>query len=438
MGRGPRWAATRWAVIGIAVAAVLAAIGFVGYRVFRPGELVDAAKATYPSTVPVAQPKVYGTLLASPLLVDMRLRVYAAKRDVYADTPVNVESSLSHFWSYRRWPAQVTGVVAVGATVVTLWSDGAVVALEAAKGSVVWRADVPQPPGTGFTGRRTGAATVYQPRNLLTAGSVVVVVGSEGTTAFDAPTGRQLWHLPPTRCQNVSPSPDSRASSASPAAGGSASPAGAGASGPADEPGGFATFTTPTAFVEVDTCGPPATAAVDAGTGEPRDWPQADLRPLGCATGRSMCTGVVAGDGRAWTVGRDGTLTPARGLSAPGTWLVDGVAVRQLPDGSVQGRRAGDDSPLWTSDAGTVVAVEKGAVHLMSAGHRELVTLNPSDGGVLSRFPFVVKDSGPFDLGTVYAADRFLFIERARPGAKIDEPDGAYFYPSPNVVVAGS
>jgi hypothetical protein len=50
----------------------------------------------------------------------------------------------------------------------------------------------------------------------------------------------------------------------------------------------------------------------------------------------------------------------------------------------------------------------------------------------------VVKDSGPFDVGTVYAADRFLFIERARPGAKTDQPDGAYFYPSPNVVVAGS
>src|SRR5215475_10792385 len=102
--RGPRWAVKRWAVIGIAVDAVLAATGLVGYRVFRPGELVDAAKSSYPSTAAVAQPMVYGTLLATPLLVDLRLRVYAAKRDVYADTPVDVKSSLSHFWSYRRWP----------------------------------------------------------------------------------------------------------------------------------------------------------------------------------------------------------------------------------------------------------------------------------------------------------------------------------------------
>lgn len=428
MGRGPRWAVKRWAVIGIAVAAVLAATGLVGYRVFRPGELVDAAKSSYPSTAPVAQPTVYGTLLATPLLVDLRLRVYAAKRDVYADTPVNVKSSLSHFWSYRRWPAQVTGVVAAGATVVSLWSDGAVVALNATKGDVIWRADVPQPPGTGFTGRRTGAATVYQPRNLLTAGSAVIVVGTRGTTAFDAPTGRQLWQLAPTPCQDVS---DSASGSVSPAAS-------AGASASAGEQAGFGTFTTPTAFVAVDTCGTPTTTAVDARTGEPRDWPRADLRPLGCATGRSMCTGMVAGDGRGWTVGSDGTPTPARGLAAPGTWLVDGVAVRQLPDGSVQGRRASDDTPLWTSDAGTVVAVEKGAVHLMSAGHRELVTLKPSDGSMLSWYRFVVKDSGPFDVGTVYATDRFLFIERARPGATSDQPDGAYFYPSPNVVVAGS
>ena len=434
MGRGPRWAVKRRAVIGIAVAAVLAATGLVGYRVFRPGELVDAAKSSYPSTAPVAQPMVYGTLLATPLLVDLRLRVYAAKRDVYADTPVDVKSSLSHFWSYRRWPAQVTGVVAVGATVVSLWSDGAVVALNAAKGDVVWRADVPQPSGTGFTGRRTGAATVYQPRNLLTAGSAVVVVGTRDTTAFDAPTGRQLWRLPPTRCQGLPASPHDEASAS---ASGGASASGS-ASATADKRAGFDTFTTPTAFVAVDTCGTPTVTAVDAGTGEPRDWPRADLRPLGCATGRSMCTGMVAGDGRGWTIASDGTPTPARGLAAPGTWLVDGVAVRQLPDGSVEGRRASDDTPLWTSDAGTVVAVEKGAVHLMSAGHRELVTLKPSDGSMLSWYRFVVKDSGPFDVGTVYATDRFLFIERARPGATSDQPDGAYFYPSPNVVVAGS
>jgi outer membrane protein assembly factor BamB len=387
------------AAIGLAVVALLAVTGLVGYRVFRPGEIVDPAKSPYPSSAPVAQPKVYGTLLATPIVVDGRLRVYAGKRQVYADRPVNVKSSVSRFWSYRRWPAVVVGVAAVGTTVVSLWSDGVLVGLDATRGTVAWRADVRQPVEVTFTGRRTGAATVYRPQNLLTAGSTVVAVGVPGVAAFDAATGRPLWQRPPARC--------------------------------ADD------FTTPDTFVSVDTCGTaPRTTALDARTGAARDWPQAVLTPLGCAVGRSDCPGVRAA-GQAWTVGADGALAPAPALAEPGAWLVDGVAVRQAADGTVRAASA-DNRPLWTSDAGTVVAVEPGAVHLMTAGHRELVTLDPADGHVLSRFPFTVKDSGPFDLGNVYAADRYLFIERARPGARVDQPDSAYFYPSPNVVLSGS
>jgi outer membrane protein assembly factor BamB len=388
----------RLAAIGLAVIALLAVTGLVGYRVFRPGELVDPARSPYPASAPAAQPRVYGTLLATPIVVDRRLRVYAGKRQVYADLPVNVKSSVSRFWSYRRWPAVVLGVAAVGTTVMSLWTDGTLVGLDATRGTVAWRATVPQPAAT-FTGRRTGAATVYRPQNLLTAGPTVVAVGALDTIGFDAATGRRLWQARTNRCHDD--------------------------------------FTAPDTFVSVDTCGTaPHTVAVDARTGAARDWPQAVFTPVGCAVGTSDCRGVRAA-GQAWTVGAGGALTAAPALAEPGARLVDGVVLRTGGDGTVRAVST-NDSPLWTSNAGTVVAVEPGAVHLMTAGHRELVTLDPADGHVLSRFPFKVKDSGPFDLGDVYAADRYLFIERARPGARVDQPDSAYFYPSPNVVLSGS
>ncbi len=392
----------RIVLVALGAVVALAVTALVGYRVFRPGELVDPAKSPYPVSAPVAQPRVYGTLLASPLVVDGRLRVYAAKRQVYADLPVNIKSSMSHYWTYRRWPGQVLGVVAVGITVVSLWSDGALVGLDARTGDVAWRAEVPQL-GEVFDGRRTGAATVYTPHNLLTAGPIVIAVGGDAVHAFDAATGREAWRRPGSadpRCQQD--------------------------------------FTTPDTYVAVGSCGSPTVDALDARTGATiGGWPQQAVQPLGCAIGRSECQGM-SGGGQGWTFGPGGTTRAAPGLAAAGTWLVDGVAVRHNGDGTVEARLAADNSPLWTDDDGTVVAVEPGAVHLVTAGHREIVTLDSTTGRELSRFPLVVEASGPFDLGGVYAADRYLFIQRARPGATPDLQDSAYFYPSPNVVITGS
>jgi hypothetical protein len=394
----------RTLLVALGGVVALAVTALVGYRVFRPGELIDSAKSPYPAAAPVAQPRVYGTLLASPLVVDGRLRVYAGKRQVYADLPVNIKSSMSHYWTYRRWPGELVGVAAVGTTVVSLWSDGALVGLDARTGTVSWRAKVDQP-AEAFQGRRTGAATVYTPQNLLTAGNTVIALGVAGARAFDVATGLQMWAVPLDRCETA--------------------------------------FTTPDTFVAVHGHGcpmPPARLvdAVDARTGAPADgWPQLDLQPLGCALGGSGCRGVTGG-GQGWTVGADGALHAAPGLATPGTWLVDGVAVRQTGDGTVEARRAADNSPLWTTGEGTVIAVEPGAVHLVTAGHHEVLTLDPTTGRELSRFPLVVEASGPFDLGGVYAADRYLFIQRARPGATPDQQDSAYFYPSPNVVITGS
>jgi hypothetical protein len=374
--------------------AALVLTAIVGYRVFAPTETVDAAKTAYPASAPTARPKVYGTLLASPIVVDGRLRVYAAARQVYADLPVDVKSSMSPFWSYRRWPAQVLGVVASGTTVVSQWSDGELVAIDATRGRVAWRANLPVPSGLGFTGRRTGAQTVYHPPYLLTAGDTVIAVGADATAGYQAATGRQLWR---------------RAGACSDA------------------------FTGPDLLV---CAGKSTVDAMDAATGEPRPWTVADPQPLDCVVGRSGCSGVRTA-GNAWLIGAQGGLTAAPAAVDPASWLAGDAVLTPGPAGVVASRP--DGSPLWTWPGGAarILAVEPGAVHVLIAD-QQLSTLDPATGRELSRYPFVVEASTAFDLGQIYAADRFLFIERLRPGAKPSDKDGTYYYPSPNVIVAGS
>src|ERR687884_644385 len=122
---GRRWLA--------AAAVLLAAVGVAGYRVLAPAETLDPATTDYPRAT-VVSPRRLGALTAMPLGLDERLRVWA-------DRPIDARSQRSPYWAYRRWPAQLTGVVAVGAgstddvpVVVSRWSDGALVALDARTG----------------------------------------------------------------------------------------------------------------------------------------------------------------------------------------------------------------------------------------------------------------------------------------------------------------
>ncbi|GAA5202179.1 hypothetical protein GCM10023322_83520 [Rugosimonospora acidiphila] len=389
-------------MIGL-VAAVLVVLGGVaGYRALAPGAIADRAETAYPRSAPSAQPGVYGTLLAAPIVVDGRLRVYASKQQVYADDPVNIKSTMSPFWSYRRWPAQVLGVVAVGTTVVTQWSDGELVALNATTGAVAWQAKLTLPGGLVYTGRRTGASTVYDPSRLYSAGRTVVAAGATQVRGYDAGTGRQLWQRPASACSND--------------------------------------FTGPDVFVSVTTCGQPAVHAYAAATGAPLSWPQAALTPVGCALGHSGCQGVRDSQG-AWAIGTGGALTPAPVLARPGVWVTGDVAVVPHGDGQVAGVGLTDNRQLWTAE-GRVIAVEPGVVHLAVPvpGFRflEVTTLDATSGESLSGYLLKPQASQPFDLGQVYAVDRFLFIERVNPGATPDQPDSAYYFPTPNVIVAGS
>ena len=184
----------RWLVAG---ATALAVVGVVGYRVLAPHDTLTVAQRPYPAAE-VAPFLRIGVLTSAPLIVDNRIRVYAEKSRVWADSPVSSRTQLSPFWAYRRWPAALVGVMAVESVpvVVSRWSDGALVALDARTGRVAWRSRIS--PGGRYTGRRTGSATVYSPVGLYTARSAAdgtPVVVADGR-AFDARTGRPLWTVP--------------------------------------------------------------------------------------------------------------------------------------------------------------------------------------------------------------------------------------------------
>jgi hypothetical protein len=66
---GNRTRQWRWA----ALAALLAAAAIV-YRVLAPAEVLSPARKPYPAA-PASAPRVIGTLIPAPLIVDGRLRV---------------------------------------------------------------------------------------------------------------------------------------------------------------------------------------------------------------------------------------------------------------------------------------------------------------------------------------------------------------------------
>jgi hypothetical protein len=389
------------------LATVLAAV-----RVFAPTDTLDRSHEPHPAPA-VAYGRVYGELMHSPLFVGTRLRVYAADNRVWVDGPVDAHYPTSALWTFRRWPAQLTGVVAAEHVVVSRWSDGQLVALDPDQGRVRWRADG-GPGVTSYEGRRTGAQTVYEPPGLYVATAagkpVVVTVDGGSVTAFDGETGALLWH------RTVDGSADCRTG-----------------------------FTAAGLIVLLDHCAS-TVDALDARTGKPRGgWPAGrDLRPVGCAVGdRTACTGLAGATG-GWLIGPDGGLTAAPALSGTDTWLTGRVVVHPAPDGHIQAHDAVTGAPLWSwPDGGDgfrsrILAVEPGLVHAVTREH-DIVNLDAASGALLNRFPgHVIGDAKPWVPGYVYAAHGFVAIERLLPDAKPDGSDGQYYYPFPTVLLTGS
>ena len=261
--------------IAVAVLLATAAVVVIVHRVLAPAEVSTVARADYPAPARPAA-GVIGRLPVAPLIVDGRLRVYAAHRQVYADRPVDGAVPDQPVLVVPAVAGELTGVVASGSTVVSRWSDGQLVALDARTGGVLWRAEGPEPVESTAPVRRTWAATVWvcaraparrPSRRADGAGGY----GDAQARGVELSGGRELWRVElPGRCR---------------------SDVGTTATGQ---------------LIGLDTCAGAATVEFrDAATGEVRErWRPPGgpdgfvVTPLGCRTGRSDCLGLrTAGPG---------------------------------------------------------------------------------------------------------------------------------------------
>lgn len=398
----------RLLLAALAALVAAAAVGLIGYRVFAPAEILTPAAQPYPS-LRRAIPGVAAELPRAPLIVDGRLRVYAATRQVWADTPVGARTETTPYWSFRRWPQQVLAVRAAGAVVVSQWSDGELVAIDATTGRPRWRVQAVEGGGS-YAGRRTGAVTVYGPGGLYIAASTVVLAGEAGVRAFDLASGAPLWTVDGPACQDGFTGPD------------------------------FFACVAQDVLHRYD---------LRSGARRP-DWQPpgpardgvAGVEPLGCAEARSSCGGLRAG-GQGWLFEAGGAVLPAPGLAPSGAWLLGDLAV----DSSGAARDARTGAPLWTWSPGVpadtsparVVGAEPGAVYLLTT-ERTIVVLDPENGLELSRlsldrYGVPIDDWVP---GHIHVRDRFVVAERLRPGATPAASDGAYYLSLRPVVLAGT
>jgi outer membrane protein assembly factor BamB len=410
----------RTALVTVAALVTVLLLGLLGYRVLAPRDTVHLAQGRYPKLPVVQQARVFGLLLRTPLLVDGRLRIYASVREVWADQPATTKSSLTPYWSLRRWPAQLQAVAAVDTTVLSLWSDGRLYATDAHTGQRLWSV------GTGvtggYTGRRTGAQTVYAPPHLTTSGNTVIVGGTPDApvTAVDVVTGAKRWQQPacPTEVYTV---------------------------------GG------------VIVCPAKPARLLRVADGSAVSWPvdPAQLTPFGCGPARSACQGV-RGNGRAWLVGPDDMLTEQPALADPNSWLAGDVVVTSHLDGTVTGTSLATGARLWSwvdqaapptpryypaPSPGTgaardltggpvIVGQQAGVIHIYTPAI-ELVSLDPTDGSQVSRINLVPDDPRPFKPGYVYAGGGLVFMERLFLGSQPGYPDTARYFHNPGVLAVG-
>ncbi|AGL21338.1 PQQ-binding-like beta-propeller repeat protein [Actinoplanes sp. N902-109] len=166
-----------------------AAAALIGWRVLGPAEVSHTATTAAP-VARLLPAGVTGKTTMAALIVAGQVRVYAGERLVKADAPVEAKTMYTPRWSYRRWPARVSGVVASGTTVVSRWTDGLLVALDARTGEVLWKADGPA--ADGFTGR-TGSDAVYAPPGLYVSGTTVMVAAEGRLIARSVADGTQVW-----------------------------------------------------------------------------------------------------------------------------------------------------------------------------------------------------------------------------------------------------
>ncbi|MEU4425486.1 PQQ-binding-like beta-propeller repeat protein [Actinoplanes sp. NPDC024001] len=368
---------------------LLAAAALVGWRVLAPAEVLAGATTPYPP-ISLRPPGVTGRTNLAPLIVDGRVRVYAAKHQVKADGPADGRTLYTARWSFRRWPQQLSGIVASGTKVISRWSDGELVALDARTGKIVWRTDGPDAPG--YAGHRTGAAAVWTPPGLrIAAGTVVVTVG-ENLAGYDLSTGAERWRI-------------------------------------ATPPGCADGFTTADgAYV----CG---TGAYDLESGAGiAGWPAGPFEPVGCDSGGSGCAGFRDGAGQGWIIG-EGSPQRAAGLDAPGTTIAAGVVVA-ASETAVSARTA-DGAQLWSrAGAARILGGTSSTVVLLTPDNT-LVGVDARTGTENYSFPLAYgTESTEWKPGGYRLTGRFLAMERLREDAPDDPESPVYYLTLDTVIIA--
>jgi outer membrane protein assembly factor BamB len=404
MRRGRRIAAI---VVGTLVA--LAATAVIGYRVFAPHETLTAPTVPYPEVAVITDERPYSELRAAPLVVEGRLRVYAEKWRVWSDAPVGERYESTPYWAYRRWPAQVVGVAAaqttVGPVVITQWSDGAVIALDARRGTIAWRATAPIAPDRVYDGRRTGASIVYEPRSLLTARAgqltVLLVTGPGGVHAINAATGAALWQK--------------------------------GVSGDCEP----AAWTGATLVMLPDCSGNGVTllSAVDGAQRQRFTTSDAAAlpKPALCELNRNECRIFVAGK-QQWLVGETGQMSPVPPLEKGAQLSGDRVVYATV--GGVAARPLTSTVPLWTwTGQGTLISASAIGVYLLT-DDRTVLGLSPATGHLEVVGCASSQPNEDWEIGhAMPTLGGYLTLERiTHEPSTVDDPQ--YFYgPRPVALV---
>jgi outer membrane protein assembly factor BamB len=405
----------RWAGLAAATAVLLTATGVIAWRVLRPAEVSTPATSSLPEVAHPA-PGALGVLVSAPLIVDDRIRVYAKKREVWADGPPSYHYERSAYWAYRRWPAQVTGVLAMKADrplVVTAWSDGMLVAIDTETGAIAWRVDTGDPLAEEYVGRRTGAQTVYTPPGLFAAGLAKFVTIGEQITMRSVATGQTLWTVP---------SPD------------------------APECLGETFTTTGGQLLLPNTC-TKTTTGLDISSGKALpSIPAEAVEPVSCRVGHSDCAAMrITADGTVtgWTLGGP---SPAqlRALASPGS-LYDGQNVI-VPDPAATLLSAVEPNGqvLWTWQPAApapfrLLAADRTRV-LVLESDSTLVSLDPATGRFKSYASALLQHEpdDPYDVTQWYVAGTYVVLERINPGEEPSAADDEYYFTHRPILIASA
>jgi hypothetical protein len=437
----------RFVVTGLLVLVVLAAMGITAYRTLKPAETVSRADKPVPSPEPIKSIQ-YSELAAAPLIVEGRLRVYAEQWRVFADTPVTAQRMMTPHWSYRRWPAEVVSMIEVEkpasgvgmSVVITKWSDGEIVALDAEKGDIVWQAKIVPADGESFKGRRTGAKTTWAPEDLFVSASVVdkqpvvIATGKDVVEGIDPVNGEIRW------TRSFAAEPGCRAND----------------------------WTGADVYYAKNTCAKPATLEIyDAGSGvllntwrPPGASIGADnvtnwfIEPTSCQLGRSGCamfkaaptgdvvtyTDAASGVGTItpayWSLGVDRVVKPEPFADKDTVVVVGDVMAQQMTGGYIWAFSRTTGRRLWMSEvAGRLIGGDRRNFYLINNEY-QLLVLNLETGAVTSSTELRIRPADRFVFSQYYLHAGYLVIERLQT-TKESEIDDKYYFSQDTVVLVG-